>query len=332
MSAARSGSAPTEVAPLGPCLVTGASGFVGSRLGERLRVAGSPVRTVGRRGPAVAGEHWVVDLAAEELPAEACAGVRTVFHLAARTHAAPAAGEEDAYAAVNVAGTRRVLAAALAAGVERLVFVSSVKALGEGGPRRVEEHEPPRPTTAYGRTKLAAERLVHAAGDHLHGVCLRLPLVYGPGQKGNLPRMIAAVRRGFFPPPPRDANRRSMVHVDTVVDALLCVAAEPRAAGQTYVVADPRPYSTREVYEWIHEALGRRAPRWAVPLSVLRAAAAAGDAGGRLLGRSLPFDSAAFDKLLGSAWYGSERIRELGLEARRELRAEMPALVAEHSV
>jgi nucleoside-diphosphate-sugar epimerase len=221
-----------------------------------------------------------------------------------------------------------VVTAALAAGVRRLVFVSSVKAMGEGGATRVPEDAEPRPTTPYGRSKLAAERLVTAAGSRLHVVCLRFPLVYGPGQRGNLPRLIAAVSAGLFPPPPRHGCR-SMVHVGTAVDALVEVARDGRAAGGTYVVADADPYTTRQLYDWIREALGWRPRLWATPLPVLRAAAFAGDFAARLLGE-VPFDSAAFDKLFGSAWYAADRIgRDLGLRPWRTLQESMPGLVAD---
>ena len=332
-SAARPGTTtPTEgdAAGLGRCLVTGGSGFLGRALVAALLSRGHRVRTLGRR-PA-AGDAVVADLSREELPASAFTGIDTVFHLAALTHAEARAGEESDYRALNVEGTRRVLAAAVAAGAQRLVFVSSVKAVGEGGLERIEEDAEPRPTTSYGHTKLAAERLVLAAADRLHVAVLRLPMVYGPGQKeGNLARLVAAIDRGVFPPPPRHPTRRSMVHRDTVVDALLLAAADARAAGRTYVVADPRPYSAPELYDWVREALGRPPVRWATPRTLLRIAAGGGDLAARLLRRPVPFDSEAFEKLFGSAWYACDRIgRELGFQPHRTLRETMPELVASH--
>jgi nucleoside-diphosphate-sugar epimerase len=310
--------------------VTGGSGFLGRALVAALGARGHEVRVL-RRRPGAAGEV-AADLSRERPPAAPFAGVHTVFHLAALTHAEARAANESDYEALNVEGTRRVLDAALAAGARRLVFVSSVKAMGEGGPERIAEDAEPRPTTAYGRSKLAAERLVLAAADRLHATVLRLPMVYGPEQKeGNLARLLAMTARGLFPPPPRTRNRRSMVHRDTVVEALLLAAADPRAAGRTYVVTDGAPYSTRELYDWAREALGRRPSALAMPAPLLRVAARAGDVAGRLLGRAVPFDSEAFEKLFGSAWYADDRIRrELGFHADRTLRSVMPELVAGH--
>jgi nucleoside-diphosphate-sugar epimerase len=331
MSAAPPGTATTAEPALGSCLVTGGSGFLGSALVARLQGLELPVRTLGRRAAMASADHLRLDLAREELPAAACAGIDTVFHLAALTHAEADAAGEAAYAALNVEGTGRVVRAALAAGVRRLIFVSSAKVYGEGGEERIEEDAPPRPTTPYGRSKLAAERLVLAAGDRLHACCLRLPLVYGPGQKGNLQRMIAGIDRGLFPPPPRNGNRRSMVHVETVVDALLLVAADARAAGRTYLIADPEPYATRDLYDWLRAALGRAPARWSAPMALLRVLARGGDVAARLLRRRVPFDSAALAKLTGSAWYGGEQIaQELGFRPRRMLREVVPLLVAEH--
>lgn len=323
-------------------LVTGASGFIGSALCRRLRERGARVRGLGRsaeRLATVADEVVVCDLAAGDRPAgvleaDALAGVETLFHLAARTHAiGESPGEEGEYARLNVDGTRRLLDAAIAAEVRRVVLVSSVKALGEGGAGWVEEDATPAPTTAYGRSKLAAERLVAERCDRAGGAwtCLRLPLVYGPGQKGNLERMIAAVARRRFPPLPETGQRRSMVHVDNVVDALLLAADRAEAAGRTYVVADERPYSTSEIHRAILRALGRPPPRWSVPARALRAAAVGGDVARRLLGRRVGFDSDAHRKLLGNACYRSWRIKEeLGYRPRRGLDEAIEELVRPH--
>lgn len=317
------------------CLVTGATGFIGTALVRRLRADGAVVRGLARSAePAAADELVVADLAEQGLDPQWLAGVDTVYHLAAKTHDLAAAGDAEAeYRRINVEGTRRLAAAARRQPPRRLVFASSVKAQGEGGPLRLDESNAPRPTTAYGRSKRAAEELLftEAAQGGFEVVCLRFPLVYGPGQKGNLERMIAAIDRGLFPPPPDNGNRRSMLHVENAVDALTLAAAHPAAAGEVYLVTDARPYSTREVHDWIREALGKPRRRWSVPEGAFRALAAAGDGLGALLGRRVGFDSEAFDKLLGSAWYGAEKIaRELGYRPARDLREAMSELVADY--
>jgi nucleoside-diphosphate-sugar epimerase len=216
---------------------------------------------------------------------------------------------------VNAEGTFRLLDAAVTAGVERFIFLSSVKAAGDPGPRCVDEHWDVPPETPYGRAKRAAETRGLAVGleTGLHTVNLRPALVYGPGMQANLMRLIEAVRRGWCPPLPETGNRRSLVHVDDVVQAVLLAAAHPAARGQTYLVTDGRPYSGRELYLIIRQALGWSAPRWTAPAGMLYGTATLADGALWLTGRRDRPAHAALDKLLGWACYDSTRIgRELG--------------------
>ena len=334
MSSAPHGS--DRVSDGAPSLVTGATGFIGTALVRRLIATGTPVRALvrSRRG-AAAGDVIVVDLTSGKLPAGTLDGIETVYHLAAKTHDLFATAAADAeYWRVNVEGTQRLVESiARAAVVRRVVFVSSVKAQAEETSGEIDERHQAAPTTAYGKSKLAAEQLIltEAARLRFDGVCLRFPLVYGPGQRGNLVRMIAAIDRGRFPPPPASANRRSMLHVDNAVEALMLAGHHQAAAGQTYTVTDASPYSTRELYDLIRAALGKPPVKWAVPQWVFRGLARAGDAAGAILGRRAAFDSDAFQKLLGSAWFSPAKIaRELGYRPIGNLREAMPELVAEY--
>lgn len=314
--------------------MTGAAGFIGSALVGRLMADGRFVRALVRRDPGrrlPGNEVLRADLAAGPLPPEALYGIDTVYHVAGRSHALSEVDvDETEYRRVNVEGTRHVLAACREAGVERFVFFSSVKAMGEGGSECLDESVEPRPTTAYGRTKLEAERLVidHGARFGVHAVCLRLPMVYGPGNKGNIHRMIDWVARGRFPPLPEVGNRRSLVHVANAVEAACLAAVHPAASGQTYIVTDGRSYSSRELYELICKGLGRAIPGWSVPLPVLRGLARAGDVIGRVRERRFFFDSDALEKLIGSAWYSPDKIsRELGYSPRRSLEEDLHEIV-----
>ena len=311
-------------------LVTGGTGFIGRRLVAALRERGARVRVLvrgqGLGAPSpLAGEGWgggavetmVGDLADAASLARACAGIDTVIHAAGFAHADAAATPDFAarHWTVNAEGTFHLLDAAVAAGVERFVYLSSVKAVGEPGPQCVDEGWDAPPETPYGRAKRAAETRGLAVGleTGLHTVNLRLALVYGPGMQANLARWVEAVRRGGCPPLPETGNRRSLVHVDDVAQAVLLAAAHPAARGQTYLVTDDQPYSGRELYLIIRQALGLSAPRWAVPASVLDGAATLADGALGWTGRRDRPARAALDKLLGWAWYDSTRIeRELG--------------------
>lgn len=305
-----------------PVLVTGGTGFIGRRLVMKLREKGARLRVLVRADRALPPdwegvEAAVGDLADAAALRRACAGANTVIHAAGFAHV-DAADTPDFVArhwTVNAEGTFRLLDAAVAAGVERFVFLSSVKAVGDPGPRCANEDWDAPPETPYGRAKRAAEERVSAVGRErgLHTVNLRPALVYGPGTKANLARLIEAARRGWLPPLPETGNRRSLVHADDVAQAALLAAAHPAAAGKTYFVTDGLSYSGRELSVILRETLGRPVPRWAVPVGVLRGAAELVDWLLWLSGRRDRKARTALGKLLGWACYDSARIRaELG--------------------
>ncbi len=318
-------------------LVTGASGFIGRHLVERLLRDGLHVRVLVREG--APGPDWLPtvevvtgDVRDPMAMRSAAAGVELVFHLAGKAHdPSVSSGDESACYAVNVDGTRNVWEGAVVGGAQGFVYFSSVKAMGEETACCRDESSDARPVNPYGRSKLAAERVVLDGGLRagLHVVCLRLPLVYGPGNKGNLYRMMTAIERGLFPPLPEVSNRRSMVHVLNVVDAALLAAGTPGANGQCFIVADARPYSTRELYVMICRGMGKPVPSWHVPVGALKALARAGDLMGRVRGRRAFFDSDALAKLIGSAWYSSEKIaRVAGYRPSVAFEDALPDLIA----
>jgi len=320
-------------------LVTGGTGFIGWRLVNELLRQGAKVRVL-TRNPASVQSLWSAEQVAliegdlEDLPSleGVCGGVATLFHLASCTHMLEPTGDEsEHHRTVTEQGTLALLREARTAGVERFIFVSSVKAMGEESAQQLDESAPPLPENAYGRAKLHAERAVleSATEGGMRAAVLRLPMVYGPGNKGNLPRMIEAIRRHRFPPPPDVRNRRSMVHVDDVVQALLLAAVNERADGQVYIVTDGRAYSTREIYRLITTHLGRRNPSWALPQWSIRLGARFGDLLLRL-GLPAPLNSGVMRKLFGSAWYSSNKIREeLAFKPHYDLEQALPEMVAD---
>jgi UDP-glucose 4-epimerase len=317
------------------CLVTGASGFIGRALCQELHAQGRAVRAVMRtpcQGPWE--EQASLDLAAGMVPAELLADVDVVFHLAGKVHdLSERVPDEAAYRAANVDATRALLEAAAAAGAPRFVFMSSLAVVGDTGDALADETAASPPTTPYGRSKLEAERLVLAAGARagMHVCNLRPALVYGPEARGNLPRMLEAIDRRRFPPVPELGNRRSLVGVDDLVGAALLAAGRREAAGQTYVVTDGRAYSTRGMYVAMARALGREPGAVAVPRWCLAGLARAGDLIGRVRGRRFVFDSAALQRLTGSAWFSADKIaRELGWRPTQTLEDALPAMVADH--
>ncbi|MEJ5211279.1 MAG: NAD-dependent epimerase/dehydratase family protein [Burkholderiales bacterium] len=302
-------------------LITGASGFIGRRLLEPgdwalVRRIDPDVQTFshGRSGAALTpgpspkgrGEQVVGDLLDPASLVRACEDVETVFHCAGLADAD--VRDVEHLWRVNVEGTKNLLAAAGRAGVRRFVFFSSVKAMAEPGEECVDEDWPGEPVTPYGHAKRAAEAAVLEAGARfgMHVVNLRLAMVYGRGSQGNLWKMAQAVRKGWFPPLPETGNRRSLVHVADVVAAARLVAQDARANGRTYIVADPRPYSSREIYDALRAALGLPPARWRLPKLAFRLAGALGGPVARIS-----------ERLVGSACYSPGRIEEeLGWRAR----------------
>ncbi len=326
-----------------PVLVTGGSGFIGKHLLAALNEAGAhatvlthdrPVPIASQGSDAASVKSVRGDLADPATLTGVCQGMDTVFHLAGYAHAETEPGriEQTSHWRVTVEGTRALLEQACAAGVKRFVFVSTVKAMGEGGQGCLDETSPAQPVNTYGRAKLEAERLVLNAGARcgMQVAILRLPMVYGCDNKGNLPRMIAAIDRERFPPLPEVHNKRSMVHVDDVVQALLLAAQRPEAAGQTYIVTDRGIYSTRQIYDAIRQALGKPPVRWSVPAWVLRTVGYVGDLLSALR-LPVPLTSDTLAKLLGSAWYSGEKAqRELGYRPHHTLVDALPQMVAQY--
>jgi nucleoside-diphosphate-sugar epimerase len=331
MPIAKRRAAKTVPPPLARTLVTGADGFIGGRLASRLEAIGSDVYRLSRKGT---GPKTITnDIGKDPIVGLADIKPQAVFHLAGRVHRMDEGGDAEAeHIRVTVDGTTYLLQAAADAGAKAFVFFSTVAVLPEGLASELDENTRPAPTTPYGRAKLRAEELVLAMNGKsgMRTVCLRLPMVYGPGHKGHLPRMIAAIDRGVFPPLPQYPGKRSLVHVEDAVDAAILVATRPEAAGKVYIVSEPRPYSSREIYEIVLQALGRQAPGWHVPRAVLASGALLGDLGERVARRRLPFDSATLSKLSVPAIYSGRRIeRELGFRTKKTFATAAREVVAQ---
>ncbi|HEV2146724.1 MAG TPA: NAD-dependent epimerase/dehydratase family protein [Longimicrobiaceae bacterium] len=290
----------------GPVLVTGATGFLGRQLSAALAAEGIPVRGLVRdpaaRLPDGVEPAPAAGLHDREALRRALDGAQAVVHLAARVHVMrdAAADPLTEFRRVNVEGTRVLLEEAVSAGVRSFVFVSSVKAVGEESDAPWTEDTPPRPVDPYGISKLEAERLVREMADRagLHAPILRLPLVYGPGVKGNMLQLFALVSRGVPLPFGAVPNRRSMVYSGNVVAAIRAVLDSPAAGSGVFFVSDGRDLTTPELVREVARALGVEPRLLRVPPALLHVAARAGD----VLSRVAPFPltSPALQRLTGS--------------------------------
>ena len=218
--------------------ITGASGFIGGKIGERLLSEGRKVRVLARRplpGLEKLGAEVVPgDLGDHAALRRGCDGVGTVFHVAARVGVW---GPASDFFKINVEGTRSVIAACREAGVPRLINTSSPSVVYTGGNLRgVNESAPlcTRAPSAYPTSKAAAERLVSEAnGKSLATISLRPHLVWGPGDKNLIPRILAMARRGRLKIIGDGRNKVDLTHITNVVDAHLLAERVCRAAART---------------------------------------------------------------------------------------------------
>lgn len=267
-------------------LVTGASGFIGSALVPALVSANHDVR--------------VQDLS----------GCDALVHLANIAHAS---ADRAQLWRVNVEGTRRIAEAAAAAGLRRMVYLSSIKASGERtGGRPFDATEAPQPEDAYGEAKLAAERALAevVACSGLEVIILRPPLVYGPGVKANFLALMSAVARRVPLPFASIENRRSLVYIGNLVQAIARCLEAPGTGLRTYTVGDGTSLSTPELCRAMGRALGTPAVLFRFPPSLLARLPR-----GRRLTDSLEVDDARVRRELG--WQPSFSLQDaLGATVR----------------
>ncbi len=285
-------------------LVTGATGAVGPAVVRACQDAGYSVRTYSI--DTLAGEALppgvdarLGDICDARAVRSAVAGADVVLHLAALLHQFEnVEALEHQYDRVNVGGTENVLQAALAEGVRRVMLLSTIAVYGPSNGLLLAEHAPPRPDTAYSRSKLAAERAVLSAssGGRPIGTVLRSAAVYGPRLKGNYRRLALAIARRRFVPVGACQNRRTVVHERDLARAAVLAADHPAAAGATFNVSDGQVHTLATIIGAIYRAVGRRAPRLHVPMPAVRAAAALCEGACRVTRVRPPLTRASLEK------------------------------------
>ncbi|MGE0130927.1 MAG: NAD-dependent epimerase/dehydratase family protein [Blastocatellales bacterium] len=315
--------------------VTGATGLIGGAMVKKLAQSGfrtvALVRDLNRAS--YLKEFAGVELAAGDLDsrgriAEAARGCHVIFHLAAKVHAPPDTDESE-FARVNVEGTRNVVEAAVEAGVANFVFFSTVAVYPESD-ETFDETSATAPATPYGASKLAAEKIVleRAADAGMNAAVLRLPVVYGPRDRGNVARLIDSIRRGRYFIVGDGANLKSMVAVGNVVDAAMLVADNERARGRIYIVCDERAYTQREIVEAIAATLGLNRGFPQLPRSMAMKLGQVADWAGKLTGLNLPLSADRVRKLSSNTCYSSAKIkRELGFTPRVTLREGLAEII-----
>ncbi|HEX3747952.1 MAG TPA: NAD-dependent epimerase/dehydratase family protein [Bryobacteraceae bacterium] len=261
-------------------LVTGATGFIGSHLLEKLRARGEAVRclvrpaTDARRLPKGV-ESAAADLSSGQGLDRALDGVDAVIHVAGVTRALARAD----YFTANARATE-TLARALTGRAVRFVYVSSIAAVGpaEDG-RPVDEATPPHPVSTYGKSKLQGEEIARALLPD--AVIVRPPVVYGPRDTGVF-QILKAVSRGLVLEIAGGDRWFSAIYAEDLAEGLCAVARQPRAAGKTYFLAHREPIAWRSFGATAAQIMGRNPRTFRVPVFAANSIAFLGEMGSLL--------------------------------------------------
>jgi len=302
---------PASTHSSGSALLTGASGFVGTHLHQHLQKAGWTVSTLSRPQ---------ADLLSPETLSALCQGVDTVFHLAGSAHV----NQRDPAAVhnTNVTGTANLLQVAIDAGVHHFIYISSILA----------DPALDTPRTAYGQSKHEAEQLLmqaHEAG-RIRVSILRPVNVYGPGMKGNLTTLIRLLQKGLLPPLPDTGQALSLVGVHDLCRAILAAAdTVPGGAVPVYVITDGATYTIKDIERAIRQALGKRQPRWSLPLPLLYGGALLLEVAGRLLRLRNASGLRSYRAITRGNWVDDTASRQqLRYNSGATFYSELPALLA----
>nr|WP_314579066.1 NAD-dependent epimerase/dehydratase family protein [uncultured Pseudomonas sp.] len=288
-------------------LVTGATGFIGTRLCELLISQGHAVIGVSRSGGgSVAGvDYRVADFANAAAIRESLVDVDCVVHLAGRAHVLNKQLDSlDLFRSVNRDASLQLARRAMEAGVGRFVFISSIGVNGnESVGQRFTEDSTPNPAAAYARSKLEAEEglreLLQTADMQL--VIIRPPLVYGADAPGNFRTLLKVVNKGIPSPFAAVRNARSIVSLDNLAQLISLAAQHPDAAGQLFLASDGSDVSTHQMLGALAQGMQKR--QWSIPvpqglLALLLKLAGKGDMYTQLCG-SLVVDCSRARKVLG---------------------------------
>ncbi len=299
-------------------LLTGGTGFIGSRLAAALAAAGHEVHALVRdpgRLKLLAGIPIRILPGGLLDPPALPPGLDRVFHVAGLTKSL----KTEPYFSVNRDGTASLLeAVARSGGSARFVHLSSLAAAGatlRGRPRR--EDDPPEPVSPYGESKLAGEGEVLARAGRVDSIILRVGAVYGPGDP-ELARLFRMVRRGWLPVFGPRRQPLTVCYVDDLVRALILAGEAPAASGEIFQVGHPRPASLEEMGRLAARRLGRRVRVFRIPMPAVRAAAAFEETRGRFTGRASLVNRPKLNELRQTGWEAdvAKARRQLGFEAR----------------
>ncbi|MCR8913721.1 SDR family oxidoreductase [Marinobacter panjinensis] len=259
-------------------VITGVSGFIGSALGKALQKDCNFDEIIGLTRKAKKELDIPIRAAGclyEGGDAPQCfQGMDVVIHLAGLAHVNSRYSDDPLaeFRRVNVSGSLNVAKAALAAGVKRMVFVSSVGVNGDTNETPFTEEDLPRPVNAYAQSKWEAERelLEFSQKTGMEVVIIRPPLVYGPNAPGKFGSLVKWIDRGIPLPLGAVDNRRTLVSLDNLLDLITVCIDHPAATGQVFLAGDGEDLSTTQLLRGAGEAMGKHVRLIPVPVGMLK--------------------------------------------------------------
>src|SRR5664280_671187 len=253
-------------------LVTGASGFIGRPLVAALLRAGYAVRAVTRRQVSFPDSVEVANIPDFMDPIDwnpILRGVDFIVHLAGMAHSRVADTASSEFDQINWMATQQLAQAAKEVGIDRFIYISSVRAqVGASAVQAIREQDEPRPTNQYGRSKLAAEQAIQAAGVPF--TIFRPVVVYGPHPKGNMRTLVRLARSPLPLPVASFTSRRSMLAVDNLIAAIIFALKNPATIGETYLVADSKAMTIGEILTMLRKIQGRSSSTISIPQVIIR--------------------------------------------------------------
>ena len=262
-------------------LITGGTGFIGSRLALEAARRGIDATVTGQVNSDAERARFdelqkaavkVIQGALQDpsFARQAVGDCDLVIHLAAAQHEANV--PESYFQDVNVNGTRTLLESSQQAGVRRFVYGSTIGVYGEAGKQLLNEETEPHPMNMYGRTKLQAEQVVRAFPGTVETSIVRISETYGPGDF-RLLKLFKGIEKGRFFVIGAGQNQRQVIHVSDLVRGLLLAAEHPAAVSQTFVMAGHEVMTTNDMVASVARAVGRKPPGFKIPLWPFLAAA-----------------------------------------------------------
>jgi len=298
-------------------LVTGATGFIASHLLPLLQQNHKITAAVRTQAPEIENQGISTIIIGEINPhtkwRKALKGIDTVIHLAARAHIIQekTANPETEFQLINHLGTANLVNQAITAGVKHFIFISSIGAMATLSEVILTEKTPCQPDTAYGRSKLGAEQsLMRLTQDtDMNWTILRPTLVYGPGNPGNMERLLKLVKLGLPLPFGAIHNRRSFLFVGNLISAIATVINHPQSHQQTFIVSDSEDISTPELIQRLAKLMNKPTKLVPLPPALLKVLGSLADTVESVSKKQLPINSGTIDRLLGSLFVDSSHIQ-----------------------